>query len=245
MPLKAILFDLDDTLLINPMDQFLPRYISAVAAHALKLVPDQEPDFFVKPLLKATRAMTQNVDPAVTNAEVYWEILQAESGVDWLGLNAESHFNRFYEHELEEIRDVTAVPPLAAEIVQWAQTQGWQVVIATNPLYPRRAIETRLRWANLPVTEYDFDLVTYKEIMRATKPHVAYYEQILATIGRQPSEAVMVGDSWKNDIAPTAALGMPNFWLAADHESVPEEGNASGRGNLELFFHMLQTGQFD
>ena len=239
MAIRAVLFDLDDTLLGNRMDAFLPRYIPAVAEHAVQLLPDREFDF-VKPLLKATRTMTQNIDPAYTNAEIFWQRLEAETGIDWLALGAEDHFDRYYEEGFEAIREVTTRRPVAAELVEWVQAQGWQVVIATNPLFPQSAIEARLAWAGLAVSDYDFDLVTYSENMRATKPHVAYYEEILARIGRQPHEAVMVGDSWKNDIEPAAVLGMTNFWIAAPDEEPPAAGLTHGIGNLEMFFDMLK-----
>ncbi len=239
MPLKAVLFDLDDTLLGNPMDAFLPRYIPSVSRHAAKLIPDREVDFTAA-LIKATRVMMNNTDPAFTNAEIFWQRVEHETGIDWLSLGALDHMEGYYTAEYETIQEVTYVKTVAVEMINWVQDQGWQVVIATNPLYPRVAIESRLRWADLSVEAYDFALVTHAENMHATKPQVAYYEEILGRIGCEPHEAVMVGDSWGNDIVPTAALGMPNFWIENGQGAVPDVELTQGVGDLGAFFEMLK-----
>lgn len=240
MRFKAVLFDLDDTLLGNPMDAFLPRYIPAVAAHAMTLIPDQSFDF-VPHLLKATRVMTGNTDPAHTNDEIFWHVLKQETGIDWIGLGARDHFDRYYGNGFEEIRTVTTQQQTAVDMVEWVQEQGAKVVIATNPLFPKSAIEARLRWAGLSVTDYDFDLVTYAENMHATKPQVAYYEEILACIGCDAADAVMVGDSWKNDIEPTAVLNMANFWIVTNEPEPPTQDILGGYGSLDDFFNALKN----
>jgi len=239
MRFKAVLFDLDDTLLGNPMDAFLPLYIPAVAAHAMALLPDESFDF-VPHLLKATRVMTRNTDPAYTNDDIFWQVLARETGVDWLARGARAHFDRYYDTAFEQVRRVTTPRQTAVDMVAWGQAQGGEVVIATNPLFPQRAIEARLRWAGLPVTDHTFDLVTCAENMHATKPQVAYYEEILARIGCDAADVVMVGDSWRNDIEPTAVLGMANYWIVTNEPEPSDPNLVSGYGSLDDFFAALQ-----
>ena len=49
-----LLLDLDDTLLGNPMDAFLPGYLQGLAA---RMAPYAEPDKLVKYLMAGTRQM--------------------------------------------------------------------------------------------------------------------------------------------------------------------------------------------
>lgn len=57
MALRAVLLDLDDTLLGNDMDQFLPPYFAALGR---RMAPFVAPDDLVKMLLASTQAMMKN-----------------------------------------------------------------------------------------------------------------------------------------------------------------------------------------
>jgi FMN phosphatase YigB (HAD superfamily) len=95
-----------------------------------------------------------------------------------------------------------------------------QVAIATNPMFPRTAVEQRLDWADVPVTEFDYALVTSYEIMHATKANPAYYHEIIERLARQPRECLMVGDDWERDMLPAASIGIPIYWLTRPDDTL-------------------------
>ena len=65
-PVRAILFDLDGTLLDNDMNLFLPRYFDLLSAHVEHLLPREE---FISRLMRATRRMLRRRwPPAVATA---------------------------------------------------------------------------------------------------------------------------------------------------------------------------------
>lgn len=225
---QTILFDLDNTLLENDMARFMPRYLPLLAGHVMRLVPGATFDF-VPALLWATEQMMANTKPSLTNEALFWEALQERTGVDWDALEARPYLDAFYRGVFHEIRQVTKPRPVAVELVRWAQARGLGVVIATNPLFPRSAIEARLAWAGLPVSEFSFELVTHYGNMHATKPLVAYYEEILEQLGVSAEGCLMVGDDWENDVLPTAVLGMSNFWLG---QNPPDETKVTAWGTL-------------
>jgi len=134
------------------------------------------------------------------------------------------------------LRPLTRTLPEARPLVEWALERGLQVAIATNPLFPRTAIEQRLEWAGVPVGARwprPYALVTSYEIMHATKANPAYYHEILAHLGRQPGECLMVGDDWERDIAPAASVGIPVYWIAAPGKVPPADDVALvGQGML-------------
>ncbi|MCL4871321.1 MAG: HAD family hydrolase [Anaerolineae bacterium] len=224
--LQAILFDLDDTLLRNKMDSFLPHYFKLLGEYAAALMDKER---FMQEMLMGTRAMINNNDPTLTNREVFWRVFQQRTGLD--PAIVEPYFTQFYQEQFPSLQEITEPVPGAVDLVEWAFAKGFQVVVATNPLFPRIAIEERLRWANLPVSHYPFALVTCYEEMHAAKPNQAYYHEILARIHCRPDQALMVGDDQQNDILPPTALGMASFWL---HDGPDSEYDSPTRGHGSL-----------
>jgi len=227
---KAILFDLDDTLLDNSMEAFIPAYFQALTRHVDHLVP---PERLMSALMCGTQAMEANDGDGPTNEETFAAIFYPALGYERAAL--QPAFEQFYAEEFPKLRPLTQPVPDARPLVEWVFERGLQVVIATNPLFPRTAIEQRLEWADVPITEFDYTLVTSYEIMHATKAHPAYYREILARLHRQPGECLMVGDNWKRDIAPAASVGIPVYWIAGQDDAplpLPSHKADDGRGDL-------------
>jgi FMN phosphatase YigB (HAD superfamily) len=242
--LEAILFDLDDTLLGNSMETFIPAYFQALTRFVAHLVP---PEKLASELLRATRAMEKNDGSGPTNDEAFAALFYPALGHERATL--EPVFERFYASEFPKLQPLTQVRPETRPLVEWVFARGLQVVIATNPLFPRTAIEQRLAWAGVPVTEFDYALVTVYEDMHATKAHPAYYREILTRIARQPGECLMVGDHWERDIAPAASVGIPVYWIAEPDETPPSllprrednPGELVGQGMLAGLWDWLKA----
>lgn len=231
MNIKTLLFDLDDTLLGNKMDAFLPRYFALLGEYARPLFADSQR--FLGELLAGTQAMIRNTDRSLTNREVFWHVFAERTGLD--PASTEAFFDRFYEEAFPALQSVTQPRPVAARIVAAALGAGYQVAVATNPLFPVSAIEHRLDWAGLPVDTFDFAFVTSYENMHATKPHPAYYQELLRTLGAEPAETLMVGDDWKNDVEPAASLGIHAYWVAPDGSLPPDPSLIAASGSLGDF----------
>ncbi|MDT8306308.1 MAG: HAD family hydrolase [Anaerolineae bacterium] len=231
MNIKTLLFDLDDTLLGNNMDAFLPRYFALLGEYARPLFADSRR--FLAELLAGTQAMIRNTDRSLTNREVFWRVFAERTGLD--PATTEAFFDRFYEEAFPALQSVTELRPAAARVVTEALAGGYQVAVATNPLFPVRAIEHRLAWAGLPVDTHDFALVSSYENMHATKPQPDYYEEILRRLGAKPAETLMVGDDWKNDVEPAASVGIHVYWVAPDGTLPPEPSLIAASGTLENF----------
>jgi FMN phosphatase YigB (HAD superfamily) len=215
--LEAVLFDLDDTLLANDMNVFLPEYVHGLAEWAN---PCRDKTRFVPGLRAATQRMMQSTDER-SNAEVFWEAFQSLAQVT--RADTEPLIDAFIRDRLPKLRHLTRQVPFARELVEHCFSLGLPVVIATNPVFPRGAIETRLSWAGLPVGEFHFAQVTSYENSRATKPHVAYYRDIVAGLGVRPEAVLMVGNSRDADIFPAQAAGLQTLQVH-DASSAPFEG---------------------
>ena len=234
--LKAVLFDLDDTLLGNDIDQFIPHYFGMLSAYASQYF---EPQAFIQLLMAGTNATITNTDTAVTNRDVFWQFFTSQTGQD--ADEMEAFFNLFYSNQFDQLEAQTQRLPVARPLVKTCFAKELKVVIATNPLFPRSAIEARLRWAGVPKDGYAYDLVTTYENMHAAKPNPDYYREILDRIGVAPQAALMVGDSWVNDIEPASDVGLFTYWISLGRD-LPDADRINGSGSLDTLYKSIQSG---
>lgn len=88
--------------------------------------------------------------------------------------------------------------------------KGYRVVLATNPLFPAIATQTRIGWAGL--TPEDFELYTTYENSGFCKPNPEYYKEILGKLQLSPEECVMIGNDVSEDMI-AKDLGMKVFLI--------------------------------
>jgi len=97
---------------------------------------------------------------------------------------------------------------IPAKIVRSMAEKGYGMVLATNPLFPMCAVESRLAWAGLQAQ--DFLLVTNYSNSSFCKPNPGYYCEIFFKIKREPQECLMVGNSPAEDMC-VGDLGAETF----------------------------------
>ncbi|WP_202081514.1 HAD family hydrolase [Caldalkalibacillus salinus] len=200
---KAILFDLDGTLLPMDTEQFVENYVKRLAKHVAQKM---DPKAFVDALWKATQAMIENKERHLTNEQVFEQTflaLSEKERADMWPL-----FDEFYETVFPTLADWTKPTPIARKVVQEALDQGYKVAVATNPVFPHAAIAHRLTWADLD--DLPFEVVTVYENSTFTKPHAEYYQAICDKLNLQPEACIMVGNDMQEDMV-ASRLGMKTF----------------------------------
>lgn len=204
--LKAILFDLDNTLILFNEARFYQEYFRKIE----KLFTDIMPaDKFMERLLSATRALVQN-NGEMTNAE-YFMMTFAQDHKN----RREELWNRFlyfYEAEYDNLEANVTLPDHLYETMDEIVQTGLKMVLASNPIFPLDVQMKRLAWAKLD--HLPFDLVTHIENMSFCKPRVEYYLEISQKIGEPPETCMMVGNDPVNDLI-AAHTGMKTY-LADD-----------------------------
>ena len=203
MKITTILFDLDGTLLPMDQDLFLKYYFGALAK---KLVPHgYDPELLIQSIWKGTGAMVKN-DGTVTNETVFWKhfcgIFGEKARMD------EPVFEAFYREDFQKVQASCGYTPFAAEIIALLKEKGLRVILATNPLFPRIATESRIRWAGM--NPEDFEWITTYENSGFCKPNPDYYREILDKMELNPSECLMVGNDVGEDMV-AQQLGMEVF----------------------------------
>ncbi|MHA2430470.1 MAG: HAD family hydrolase [Promethearchaeota archaeon] len=211
--LKAILFDLDGTLINVDLKRFIPGYLKLLASSISHLVPPQK---VITKILKASEAVNRN-NGQKTNEQVFHE-----SFFPIEGYNIEDilpFFNRFYETKFSELRQYTSKKPEASSIMNIVFEKGYDVVIATTPVLPLTAIQQRLDWAG--VGDFKYSLITTIENSRANKPNLTYYRQIIDYLGYSAKDCLMVGDEDKDMVAKD--IGCQTFLVYSSNTELNSE----------------------
>ena len=209
---NTILFDLDGTLAPFLQDEFVRAYFQLLLR---RLVPmGWDGDSLIRALWAGVDAMIRN-DGAAVNRQAFWEAFTQELGIAAMAL--ESILNDFYAREFDAVRSVLREPADHSRLIGGLRQKGYQVILATNPIFPAVAVATRLGWVGL--SEEDFDYITTYENSRRSKPNPDYYRDILEHIGREPGECLMIGNNPVDDMAAVQA-GLSGY-LATDYIENP------------------------
>jgi FMN phosphatase YigB (HAD superfamily) len=198
--LQAILFDLDGTLLMHDYDVFIPRFMGLVASSLSARFPGYDLPSLI---LQSTMIMLQN-DGSRTNAELFWSDFGPR--FEKPREEVEAIFMDFYRNDFPSLGAGFDPAPEAAPLVAACSGRGLRVALATNPIFPRLAIDERLRWAGIDPGL--FHVVTSYEWMRFCKPNPGYFSQIAGELGVAPADCLMVGNDVGQDLLPAAAVGM-------------------------------------
>ena len=204
--LKAVLFDLDGTLL--PMDQntFMKDYFGRLIRRLIPL--GYTPEGFLAAMKAGIAAMVRN-DGGRTNEEAYWDAYIAISGREIL--NHMDVFEKFYNEEFDDVASACGFHPKAAEVVHALQDKGIRVILATNPLFPKIATQKRIRWAGLEPEDFEF-YTTFEDIGYC-KPNPDYYKEVLRRANLDAADCLMVGNDVAEDMIAGAKVGLRGFLL--------------------------------
>lgn len=231
--LNTIIFDLDGTLLPLDMDKFMHAYFSEMGMAFHDII---EPKKLVDNIWKATGTMVKNIEPR-TNEDIFVEAFSKLIGEDFEIY--QKRFDKFYDEGFLKVKDTAYSLPIIKDIVNILKEKGYNVVIATNPLFPRKAIIHRIHWAGF--NEDDFSYITSYETNHYCKPQIQFYEEVLSDIGKTPRECMMVGNDVEEDMI-AGKLGMDTY-LITDNiiESDNKDISYTYKGTYEDFYSFAKT----
>lgn len=205
MSIRYILFDLDGTLLPMDQDQFIRHYLGALSEYMTPLGFD--PRQFIKTIWTGTAKMFQN-NGSETNEQVFWDNFMNTYGVE--ARRYEPIFENFYRTDFLKVQASCGVNLRASGTIQKLKSMGYKIVLATQPIFPAIATETRMQWAGLD--RNDFEIYTTYENSHYCKPNPAYYQEILDKLGISADECLMVGNDATEDMV-AETIGIKVFLL--------------------------------
>ncbi len=206
--IKNILFDLDGTLLPMDLEEFTKLYFGRLQERFNELGYDA--NLVLKGVMAGTKVMMQN-DGSATNEEAFWHCFEQVTGIDKKA--CEEDFTNFYAVDFADLGKYTTQNSNMIAAATLLVEKGYRLFLTTNPLFPKMAVEERVKWAGLDANI--FELLTSYEYCRYTKPNVNYYKDVIANENLNVEECMMVGnDALEDGVIET--LGVP-LYLVEDH----------------------------
>ncbi len=190
---NTILFDLDGTLLPMDFDKFMKIYFYQMGQH---FKDDVDPDMMPKFIWAATKKMIATNNHQ-TNEEIFMDDFQT-----YVPNNIQYYiekFNEFYDTLFNEVKASTYVSNDILNSIEVLKSKGYDLVIATNPLFPIKANYHRIKWAGLD--KDDFLHITSFEKNKHCKPFPHFYQEVLQKINKKPEDCIMVGNDVEEDLA--------------------------------------------
>lgn len=215
--IKSVLIDLDNTLIQNDDKLFAVEF-----AHQLRTFGESHGihtlDQIFREAIKRIRKET------ITHQTVQERIIQytsEQTGAD------DDEIHACYATFYRTIPLAEFTKPLsgAKDFLQQLLTCNYDVVIATNPMYPRQFAIERMIQGGLEAFIEQISFITHADNMHFLKPTVCYYAELLARTGLEPDQVVMIGDRDDNDILPAKTLGIKGY-LFDNPSSYPNIFNA-------------------
>ncbi|SDZ82817.1 Phosphoglycolate phosphatase, HAD superfamily [Desulfuromusa kysingii] len=208
--IKAVLFDLDGTLLRAQMREFIPRYLRALSAYCADTVA---PEKFAKTLHGIIRDLIHTEgDGLRTNEERVYSKVDNDLAISESKMR--ECLAQFEKNDLPGLQSFIRPIPLAKQIIKDCHAAGVPLVLATNPVFPMFMIKARMQWAELE--EESFAFMTSYENSYYCKPQSGYFEGIAAQLGLASENCLMVGNDINHDLA-AGATGMKTYlvdtWL--------------------------------
>lgn len=185
--IKTFFFDLDSTLLQMNQDLFLQKYFASLKEFAATKNLDEKKFFYYLNL--GVDAMLNN-DGTQTNEAAF--IAATKDFPILLEV-----LPTYYEEVFPNLKTVVKYNPLSNQIVKELKAKGYQIVLATNPLFPKFATLERMSWAGLDADL--FSHITTYENSSYTKPKKEYFFEIMTKLGLTKEEVYYIGNDVDDD----------------------------------------------
>jgi len=245
MTISTILFDLDSTL--NSIDEieFSHKYFKMLHE---RFFSEFEIQYFYDSLTNITKNVMLSRSPRELAVKTFMKEMSKcyKKSPKILYEN----FKDFYATDYNQLEEFVRPAEGAQEAVQTCFDKGYNVVVATTPVFTEDAIMKRLKWSGMG--EFTFELVTHAENMHFSKPLEEYYTEILKKIKKKPFDCIMVGNEFMGDVVSPARIGMKTFYVPIRPENEdlfisPElkrfsKINPTFRGKLSDFTEIVNNG---
>ena len=213
--MRAVLFDLDDTLFDH----------RASAAVALRRLQDAHQCFRAAPFDDVERAhatLLEALHPEVVSGRLGMDEARCERFrrlFERFGVAADpdrcDEAAGKYRRDYLDSRRATAG---AAALLAAVRSRARVGIVSNNLLQEQRE---KLEHIGLAP---NVDVLIVSEDAGISKPDPGIFNIALDALGAQPAEAVMVGDSWSADVIGARAAGIRAVWFNPDRLPAPEPG---------------------
>jgi len=190
--MKTFLFDLDDTIINLNWQVFEKEYYGGLAEAFSHLMSKEQ---VIRCVYLSYKYMIEVVDER-TNKEKFYDKMAELSGIDKNILMKEEP--NYYINHYDDLKGITKPIDDMVKSVRLLLDKGYNLVIASNPVFPAIATLKRLSWIGFK--ENDFLKITSFDTEYACKPRIEYYEYLLDELNLKAEDCIMVGNDRKEDM---------------------------------------------
>ncbi|MCJ8162361.1 HAD family hydrolase [Acinetobacter zhairhuonensis] len=207
MPIRAVLFDLDNTL--THRDQSIQRYSEVLL--------QQYQAYLAAPDLDKIQQIIRRIDNGgypkkeeLTHSSIGASVAHAlQQELDW---QAEVDFHDLTHFWFEHFGQCAVAMYGAVDLLVRLKQQGYALAVVSNGGH-----ETRLNiLRGLGFSAY-FDVIVNSGLVGISKPHKDIFLHTAESLGVQVSECLFIGDHPVNDIRGAQQAGMQAIWLQGFH----------------------------
>lgn len=230
--IKNVLFDLDGTL-INTLTSFNINYFKLLNAKFYEEGYDAEN--FSNAILEGLNAMINN-DGSCSNEEAFWNCFEGKTKIkknDIIGV-----FDYFYDVEYDKLSNCVEKVEIANKAISMLKDKGYNLILSTNPLFPRKAIEKRAGFGGINYN--DFSYITSYENSCYAKPNVNYYKEIIRNNNLKIEETMMFGNDLIEDLV-VEKTGVPCFIITEHMINAENISNCTKKGDYNEFFAFINN----
>lgn len=206
--IQNVLFDLDGTLLAMDQDAFVKCYFHELTSKMQEY--GYAPDKLMHVLFDGVAAMMHN-DGRHSNEEIFWQTFVSAYGQD--KLQDMDKFALFYQNEFQNVSAMVEKKQNVKKLFAILKAKGIQPILATAPLFPAIATQSRVRWAGMDPS--DFSYISTYENSHSSKPSLMYYQELIDKLQLDPDRCIMVGNDAEEDMV-VEKLGM-QVYLVTDY----------------------------
>lgn len=231
--INTILLDLDGTLVSMDTDTFTKTYFKDLARKLNEFLSLEE---LTNNLWLSTKYMVENSDGKRTNEEIFYE--KFYQTVDHKREDLQPLIDAYYRDDFYKVRQVSKQNDHMISAVKLLKEKAYELVVASNPMFPKNAMVERVRWAGFE--ERYFKYITSFEDMHFCKPSLEFFNELLEIVGKKPKECLMVGNHAQEDMA-SKKLGIATY-LIKDHASgdLEDDENIDYSGYYKDFYKFVK-----
>lgn len=226
MPVRAVLFDLDDTLIdwsgfTGNWYEIEPRHLTYVYEYLASEVGGLRVnvDGFIEEFSRRAREGWRNARETMVSPHIGHLLVDTAA---WLGAPREKlDVGVVMDSYRWQVVDGTIPFPEVHGVLRQLREDGLTLGLITNSYLPMRMRDAELSGHNL--LDF-FDQCRYSAADAGyLKPHANVFMTALDSIGVKPSEAIFVGDSLTADVIGAKSVGMRAVWRMHDNSAtVPD-----------------------
>ena len=198
--IKAVIFDMYQTLVHDPRDQWHRSFRSIIQDQRLPVTAEQLWEGWHE---SEERFRIRRTDPSLP-FQTYFDAWAGgfQAAFEALGIpgDAVAATKRFFA-DLSQREPFPETEPVVKEI-----QKDYRTAVLSNA-------DDGFLLPNLQLLALDFEVVLSSEMARSYKPQPELFREMLARLGVRPDEAVYVGDRHYEDVHGAQGVGMHAVWI--------------------------------